>query len=113
MHPYINSQDGKQFYSNEKRTETDIHMQIFLLTIDLSGSGVADILPALNLTNLTCREDFFEQNFTCIPRCDRWNLRPENLLVTIEDIVRVTFAVLQWFMDVPLLIVFAVRWKAL
>ena len=73
----------------------------------------SELLPALNLTELICREDFFERNFTCLPRCDRWDERPQNFLAVTEDIVRVVSAVLRMILAVFLLVVFAIRRRAL
>ena len=46
------------------------------------------VFPMLNITELTCKDDFFEVNFTCLPRCNRWDGRPQDLIATLEDIVR-------------------------
>ena len=73
----------------------------------------ADALPDLNITNLTCREDFFERNFTCLPRCDMWDVRRQNILVPLEDILRIVCRMLQTLIVGILLLLFVVRRKAL
>ena len=70
-------------------------------------------LPDLNLTNLTCKEDFYERNFTCLPRCDRWDERPQNAIAAIEDIVKVVSDILRLIITGILLLLFATRRKAL
>ena len=46
------------------------------------------MLPPLNvLSNLTCRDDFFERNFTCLPRCHTWDARKQDALAKMEDII--------------------------
>ena len=71
------------------------------------------VLPALNITELNCRDDFFERNFTCLPRCDRWDERPQNFLAAIEDIVRTVSAILKQLTTTLFLVVFAIRRKTL
>ena len=69
-----------------------------------------DVLPPLNITSLTCREGFFEQNFTCLPSCMQWDNRPQaSSLKGVQGF----FVVLTWFFSVLFLSVFAVRRKVL
>ena len=70
-------------------------------------------LPALNMTNLTCRDDFFEQNFTCLPRCDSWDPRPHNSLTIIDDTIRTLCITLRFLLGGLFLIIFALRRKVL
>ena len=68
------------------------------------------MLPPLNtLTNLTCRNDFFERNFTCLPRCDTWDARRQDTLAKMEDIIGAACAVLGVIAGVLVLVVFTVR----
>ena len=75
--------------------------------------STAEFLPALNITDLHCSEDFFEHNFTCLPRCDRWDDRPQNTIVVTADIVHVVSAILRQLFSVLLIAVFLIRRKAL
>ena len=60
-------------------------------TIEESGPQ-SDTLPDLSTVNLTCNQDFFEQNFTCLPRCDMWDERPQ-AFATIDSVVRIGLVV--------------------
>ena len=88
---------------------------IFLVDLESSAMFIStsEFLPPLNITSLHCREDFFEQNFTCLPRCDRWDGRAQNALVATADIVRVICAILRTLFTLLLIVVFVVRRKAL
>ena len=83
------------------------------ISTDSAATAGADTLPALNITNLTCREDFFERNFTCLPRCDMWDVRKQNILVPLEDIMRIVCRMFQILIVGLLLLLFVVRRKAL
>ena len=100
-------------YKNYMPSERQGYAVFFCTLIDSSIPGLSDGLPVLNISNLTCKEDFIEQNFTCVPHCDIWDERPMNVLVIIEDYVRITLAILQWILGVALLLVFVIRRKAL
>ena len=69
-------------------------------------------LPPLSTVNLTCKEDFFEQNFTCLPRCDVWDERPQRF-ATIDDVLRIGFVVSRWLVSALFLLAFALRRKTL
>ena len=72
------------------------------------------MLPAFNaLTNLTCRDDFFERNFTCLPQCDTWDARRQDTLAKLEDIISAACAVFDITASVLVLVVFAIRRKTL
>ena len=62
---YQNYVDIKQNFVNIKQlvSSTDI-------------SNQSRSLPLLDLSGLVCREDFFERNFTCLPRCALWEQYP-------------------------------------
>ena len=81
--------------------------------IDYSAVVGSDELPSLNVSNLTCREDFFEKNFTCLPRCDSWDDRPPSPLAMFEIIVRLAGGILDLFLNAWFLIIFTARRKAL
>ena len=80
--------------------------------LDSSAMAESDTLPDLNITNLACRDDFFESNFTCLPHCDRWDGRPP-MLAVVEDIIRVTGVLLDMVTNGLFLLIFAIRRKAL
>ena len=81
--------------------------------IDSSQTTGISILPGLNLTDLTCKDDFFERNFTCLPRCDRWDERPQNAIRIVQDIVLYSSLCLRILIVGLLLLLFAIRRKAL
>lgn len=83
-----------------------------LLFLDSSAVVESNTLPDLNITNLTCKDDFFELNFTCLPRCDRWDGRPP-VLAVVEDIIRVTGVLLDMVANGLFLLIFAIRRKVL
>ena len=72
-----------------------------------------DSLPPLNVTNLTCRDDFFERNFTCLPRCNGWNERPQGLLSNFDDALRLTCGLLDLILTGFFLLAFFIRRKIL
>ena len=78
-----------------------------------SAMSISEFLPPLIITSLRCREDFFEQNFTCLPRCDSWDGRPHNSLVVTADIVQVVCATLELLFTILTIVVFVIRRKAL
>ena len=86
---------------------------VFLVESSAMVMSTSEFLPLLNITSLRCREDFFEQNFTCLPRCDRWDGGAQNALVAIADIVRVICATLRMLFTVLLIVVFVIRRKTL
>ena len=68
------------------------------------------ILPPLNtLVNFTCKDDFFETNFTCLPRCDIWDARRQDAIATLENVIGTACAVLDIIASVLVFLVFAIR----
>ena len=86
---------------------------IFAFFVESSAMSAFEFLPPLNITSLRCGEDFLEQNFTCLPHCDRWDGRPQSPLVVIADIVRVVCAILRLLFAALIILVFVIRRKAL
>ena len=90
---------------------------VHLLRIHNTGSSAmmgSAMLPPLNaLTNLTCRDDFFERNFTCLPLCDTWDARRQGTIAKLEDIIRAATDVLDIIGSVLVLFVFVMRRKTL
>ena len=37
-------------------------------------------IPAIDVT---CRDDFYEINNTCAPRCDKWEQNPHNITIAV------------------------------
>ena len=69
-------------------------MSFALISTDITTLAGYDSLPAPNITNLTCRDDFFISNFSCLPHCHRWDQRPQNVIAEIEDIVHAIAVIL-------------------
>ena len=91
-----------------------VHLIHILNYIGSSGMMGSAILPPLSaLTNLTCRDDFFERNFTCLPRCDTWDARRQGTIANVEDIIPAATGVLDIMGSVLVLFVFAIRRKTL
>ena len=81
--------------------------------MESSAFGDSEVLPALMLTKLKCRKDFFERNFTCLPSCDHWDERPQNLLTRIDEIVQVVTYFMRILLIVLIFVAFAIRRKSL
>ena len=81
-------------------------------TTETSTMAESSILPSLNVVNLTCNLGFFEQNFTCLPRCDTWDERP-HAYSTIDDVVRIGSIIPRWIVCVIFLVAFVKRRKAM
>ena len=122
LHTCIYKQNSGGSLSDERLVMKCIHdycnwYKDYLWYVYIGSSAMhmsdSEFLPALNITDLTCREDFFERNFTCLPRCDRWDERPQNFLAAIEDIVRTVSAILKQLTTTLFLVVFAIRRKTL
>ena len=101
---------GMNLIDCQQQESAHWHSWFFIDSSQMTGIG---ILPELNLTNLTCKDDFFERNFTCLPRCDRWDERPQNAIRIIEDIVQFGCLSLRILIVGLLLLLFAIRRKAL
>ena len=71
-------------------------------------SGEASLALPINLTSLSCREDFFEQNFTCLPRCDVWGQEQHKVSQALR-IVRIATATIMLLSSVVLIVVFLIR----
>ena len=81
--------------------------------VDSSAANKSGI-PALDITNLTCIEDFFVANFTCLPDCEMWDARPQNhSLVKVEEFVQITCDILRLATSALTLLVFVIRRKTL
>ena len=51
-------------------------------------------LPSNGSTlNLTCSEDFYEENLTCVPRCDAWSEKTPSVETATTIIVSIASAV--------------------
>ena len=75
---------------------------------------IGPAVPALlNITELTCRDDFFERNFTCLPRCDLWDGRPQDSIATLENIVRPVCTAVDLLASGLVLLIFVMRRKVL
>ena len=98
------------FYIETSAMSSSELLPAFIESSAFSDSGA---LPALVLTNLTCREDFFERNFTCLPSCDHWDQRSQNLWSPIDDLVEVVTSFLRILLTVLIFVVFAIRRKTL
>ena len=81
--------------------------------MESSATSDSEVLPDLMLAKLICIEDFFERNFTCLPSCDHWDERSQNLLFRIDDLVHLVTAFVKILLTVLIFVVFAIRRKAL
>ena len=87
-------------------------MVCLYITVSTGSSGVIQLFPPLNLVNLTCSEDFLESNFTCLPRCDRWEEK-SHIVVIWYEMVRVFTAVVKLMASSLLIGIFIIRYKTL
>ena len=100
-------------YSKHILISNLMSLRIFYPFVESSAMSTSEFLPAFNITNLHCKEDFFEHNFTCLPRCDHWDGRPQSLFVVITDIMRAVFTIFKLLLSVLLIVVFVIRRKTL
>ena len=89
---------------------TALYLSILIDSIVAVGS---EGLPPLNVTNLTCSDDFFERNFTCLPHCDHWDERPQGALSTFDDVLRFTCGILDLLLNGFFLAAFIIRRKTM
>ena len=75
--------------------------------------GSAMLPPVNALTNLTCRDDFFEKNFTCLPQCDTWDARRQDVFAQLENMIQTACAVVDMIANILVLVILVMRRKTL
>ena len=55
-------------------------------SINNLDGGSANSIDA-SMVNLTCSEQFYQENLTCIPQCDAWSNKPPSLETTYAAVV--------------------------
>ena len=85
---------------------------LFFLAKESSGGSELIQVLTNNLSNLTCQADFFESNFTCLPRCADWKQDSPVVSSAIQIIVVVSY-VTMLCASVTLVAMFALRHKTM
>ena len=74
------------------------------------NSNIDRSLPSLNLPALVCREDFFERNFTCLPRCAVWE-QYSHLAHVVLDVIWAFTSVTMPLASTTIIGIFTIRRK--
>ena len=76
-----------------------LHNYIAFACFDYSASSMVNnldggsALPSNGSTlNLTCSEDFYEENLTCVPQCDSWSEKAPSIETTTITIAGIASA---------------------